>query len=379
MNTRHIRRHAILAGALMLSLAVPLVGGTPVRAAPRPSASQVDLDTASDAELIAAGYNVQRPDQTIALPDGGTETMFRQANGGVARFAVPPPSFNVLQATPAQLEEYGIAPAPTDPASRGQWAKAYSGRAVATPRLVSSPSHRNSSTQSTTSNIFSGYVDAANTIPTHYVQTVASYSEPFFSTTGGCPNQATSIWDGIGGVNQAGALVKNPTLIQAGTEWLEDGPRDRVWYEAYPLPAVDGPEVNPADTITVSVYYDTNGHFFDYAVDDAQKNQHWDGQVTNVVNVDVTNAEFVTERPQENGQTQALANFGPDVQWFQTTIAGVNPSGTGYSTTLGQDPFGTTTKITMVNTTSQKTLATTSDLTNNNGSSSFFNYFSACN
>jgi hypothetical protein len=114
------------------------------------------------------------------------------------------------------------------------------------------------------------------------------------------------VWVGIGGYGEE-------TLIQAGTEQEYTDGRSAyyAWYELLPAHLVRIPNlrIRPGDTITASIsLVNQNANTWSIEISDVTHGGHF--EKTLVYNSSRLTAEWIVERPNVNGTTSTLADFG---------------------------------------------------------------------
>ena len=373
------RKAARLTAVAALFMVLPAVGGPGASAATQaPAAANhiADLDHASDATLEAAGYRVLHPLQVVHFPDGGVDYVYDDA-GRRADFPVPPAGFNPDTASSATLKRYGIPPRPTAPAEAARWERVWHySEHYRTTRLIQAPFIKLGSTKSGTSLIYAGYYVTGASATTTFTEANGTYLEPIVQDSGACSTpQGWANWTGIGGL-QFPPFTNGAALIQNGTMWQDNGPRDRMFWTSTTIPNV-GPEVNQQDTIFSDTTYPAGTGTYSWYVHDDTTGLSWNSQEI-VPNVNVTNADFITERPTstDSGTAMNLASFGPYTEWFNNVEEHTNPAGGG---SVGTDPNAPATGETMINPTNNHILAQTGPPGANGSSTEWLVTYSNCN
>jgi hypothetical protein len=213
------------------------------------------------------------------------------------KYVVPPPDFNPLTASDAQLAEYQFPSRPSDPTALAQWERFMS---IATPvappaTLAESPNVRNAVGYSKN---WAGYYNKNNT----YNTAVAYYNEPQISSST-CTSPAESVWTGLGGVNNSNALG------QAGTAYNEPGlGNHQSWVEELPNGPIAQPIYGVVGTSMAIYVQDIGSGQMKYFIENSA------GQYVNPTyfdnNKDDSTVDFIVEAPFINGSIAPLANFG---------------------------------------------------------------------
>ena len=120
------------------------------------------------------------------------------------------------------------------------------------------------------------------------------------------PTRFQLCWVGIGG--QYGK-----TLIQVGTEqdWISGEPSYSTWYETLPDQSVtiDSMQVSPSDKIEASVtLVNSDSNLWSIAITDLSTTQSF--QINITYDPGRLSGEWIVERPDVNGVTSTLADFG---------------------------------------------------------------------
>lgn len=131
-----------------------------------------------------------------------------------------------------------------------------------------------------------------------------SWTVPSVSDVGA--DAFSAVWVGIGG--QYGH-----TLIQVGTEqdWISGEPSYSAWYETLPDQSVtiDSMQVSPSDKIEASVtLVNSDSNLWSVAITDLATTQSF--QINITYDPGRLSGEWIVERPDVNGVTSTLANFG---------------------------------------------------------------------
>ncbi len=257
--------------------------------------------------LKSCGYTIVEATKAVALPGGGTGQFYADGSEQL----VPPPDFNPLTATAAQLDEYGIPPQPTtDLVAAAKWqtemkkfnplpAQAY---------YVQSPYAQLGTVYDIN---HAGYVASSvlGSMPTH---AEGWYQEPtIYGSVCSSPEEAA--WAGLENGNSG-------YLAQDGTAWNVSGVGGhQAWY-AYG----QGNQLSPT---AVKGLYGSSGILFDASVRrvswpdvrlymyDYNTGHTWSKDLNFGLNP--TQGEVIIERPAiSGGGYTELANFG---SWFVDT------------------------------------------------------------
>ena len=116
----------------------------------------------------------------------------------------------------------------------------------------------------------------------------------------------SAVWVGVGG--QYGH-----TLIQVGTEqdWVSGGPVYSAWYETLPAQSItiDSMQVSPGDRIMACVtLVNSDSNLWSVAITDFTSSQGFQTNLT--YDPGRLSGEWIVERPDVNGVTSTLADFG---------------------------------------------------------------------
>jgi len=119
-------------------------------------------------------------------------------------------------------------------------------------------------------------------------------------------NTFAGVWVGIGGYGEE-------TLIQVGTEqeYIDGRSAYYAWYELLPdyLIRIPNFRIRPGDTIAASIsLVNENTSTWSIEMRDITQGGHFEKVV--VYNSSMLSAEWMVERPNVNGTTSTLANFG---------------------------------------------------------------------
>jgi hypothetical protein len=131
-----------------------------------------------------------------------------------------------------------------------------------------------------------------------------SWTVPSVSAVG--VDAFSAVWVGIGG--QYGN-----SLIQVGTEqnWISGGPVYSAWYETLPDQSItiDSMQVSAGDRIEASVtLLDSDSDLWSVAITDLSTSQSFQTNLT--YDPGRLSGEWIVERPDVNGVTSTLADFG---------------------------------------------------------------------
>lgn len=306
MKVRNISAWTGLAAALAM---MPIAGAPTAMAATNSTASNTSSQTL-------------QPSQVKALPGGGKEYIYN-IDGKQNVFPVPPQGFSPLNATDAQLQEYGFPARPTVPQKLKQWQEDMSHwKYTPVPKVeltsiynepnstAPAPSASTASAAGATKNTqysynWSGY-NASSTY-NEWVAVQGNFTQPTQGATA-CSGAKESAWAGIGGINSGG-------LIQAGTELNNNSPY--AWYEYL---GKNGGSVSEIKLSSITVHTGDNIHVYvDYQASTGKSTFYVADNTTGTsqsVTVqlgsnyyDGTTAEWIDERPTVNGSYAPLANY----------------------------------------------------------------------
>ena len=190
---------------------------------------------------------------------------------GVSVFGRPPPNFNPLTATDAQLDEYGFPPRPNQnlgPEARARWEQRVMSQTRIVPELAQTnvfhglikgikPGKTTTGRIEATSSNWSGYAitDPTNPFAKPGSQVEAQFVVP--KPASGCPEGSTETYSSANWVGIDGALSND--VFQAGTETDLDcrtGPSYYAWIEWFPNSEikVKNLTVAPGDLISISAF-----------------------------------------------------------------------------------------------------------------------------
>jgi hypothetical protein len=249
----------------------------------------------------------------------GSAVQYNLGNGVTVQQLIPPPGFQPLTASAAELDQYGFPPRPSGGTALAQWQQemtGWAGSGPSAPFLTASPAHTSAYSDSETDSNWAGYVaQATSPIFTH---AEAWYYEPS-SGASRCSSTSESTWAGLGGWAQGDEpLAQNGTAI--GVPGMS---AHQAWWEFWPYNAM------------VSIpFYGTPGYLFDASVrymgtsggqedeyrfwfhnNATGKTDAFDTYVSSVTQGAIYGqpsytAEAVIERPTVNNQLTNLTNFG---------------------------------------------------------------------
>jgi hypothetical protein len=312
---RHARIARILAVPVGVASALALVI-SPVGAA----TARLDCNSSFDpyaytqAAVSACGYRTFPLAAVNALPGGGSSYEYL-VNGAPVRFYVPPKGFNPSTATAAELNEYGFPSRPTEATTLSRWQTQMSAwKGAATPLPFLAESHM--SMDSVLNQSWSGY--AVTGTVGNYTHAEAWFIEPNYYSSR-CSTNAETTWAGIGGYY---GTPNGDVLAQDGT--IHGAPgfgNGQAWWEI--VPGLNAIPVNLSGTYPYT---------FDASVrwlGDAYRFYMYDYYSGITVAFDYSSssytgdsAEAIAERPEINGSSSNLSNFGTLV-FEQTEANGV--------------------------------------------------------
>jgi len=284
-----------LLGVALLSIPARVTGIGLAGAAGPSCDSSFDPYTVSDAVLQACGIQKFALQSVETLPDGGKAYVY-QIDGDVRTYKVPPPRFDALNATAAQLAEYDFPPRPTSGPELSSW-RSMMGRVHIVqppPALIMLPVEAlpNSSPSSTPSANWSGYEATGQTY--NYIN--GQWNELQALSTP-CNNNEVVTWVGMGGD------YGSQTLVQAGTGVNVSGlGQHQAWSEVLPkeqgLVPVLGLYAHAGYRFTVDIQRGVSPYNTFYLYDSYSGNgaSFEDNQIA----FDGSTAEFIVERPYNN-------------------------------------------------------------------------------
>jgi hypothetical protein len=293
------RTHVIALGAALLSTIAVTSGipGTqhPAAAATSICSTEYNPFAKSTATLRACGDAVYPLQRAGSLAGGGKSYTY-SVNGTTITYDVPPPGFNPLKASDAQLQEYNL---PTRAQFGSLWVKVIGGaRHFLTPPpfLVALPNVK----AALTNDHWSGFMATHH----NYTSAFADYREPR-TYASSCRSTSLVEWAGLGGWN-TGDLAQDGTAIStpgAGNHqsWIEVLPLE-PFIIPQPLYATRGYEFNATTTWHTNPerysFYMVNTHTGDAIDPVVRSHDH-----------DPSTAEVITERPLVNGVPAHLSNY----------------------------------------------------------------------
>lgn len=277
-----------------------------------------DLYLASLPQLTACGLSEIPLTGESAMPGGGTSYNYTMPDGEVYHTYQMPTGFDPETASASEDAAYGIPPKPpTSSPGYSTWLKMAEGEwasAGATPYLVASTAPL---TQPQTAGTLSpAYTSVSNPHWAGYTQAGSGWTlneavwhEPSMpATSSSCPDNAVSIWAGIG--NKSTALGQDGTWSGYGTPGAH-----YIFYENLPAGGVlPGPTAPAGSYVNASTAYNGGGlYYYDIEVGNTDhsytvSNASYDGSVV----------EDIVERP----YYQKLGGYSPLKNFDAITIAG---------------------------------------------------------
>jgi hypothetical protein len=272
----------------------------------------------------------------------------------------PPPAFNPISASDAELEALGYPPRPDPvdaPSAYGRWQKMVLVRRVGNPRLQQTTIYNGPARQlvasqslsngiiSTSSSNWSGYAvtGATGTFSPNQSFIFAEWIVPVAQQAFGVCNgfwDYSSQWDGFDGFGSSDVLQAG-TEVDAFCSGSTKATFYSSWIEWYPFSEtrVSVPAVQPGDLMSAEVWYTTSapyGHAYlvNYTLQQAQSYAFNPPSGTIFKG---NSAEWVEERPGISGGLADLTNYVADP--FNVTYA-YNRTSFFYP---GSSPAGTTT------------------------------------
>lgn len=294
-----------LALALLAPVALASSASAASPASPLSPASWPKLSCATAPSATAHGSQLIHPSATRKLPHGGTGYFFCQG-GKETEAASPPAGFRPLQATAAQLAEYGFPARPAGGTALKTWRRAVSDWSPSAAAPVLDVTNQRAATNSH----WSGWV-AHPSSGNHYVTAEATITQPaYHAPQSGCSPGYLVSWVGIGGWNSG-------NLIQDGTE-IEQGATYIPWYEwlgaAGTINITRMPDVtiHAGDQVFMYVTYEASNHLVDFYISDSDGTGHSYQTSLGTGDFDGSTAEWIDERPLIGSSFPNLAHYGSD-------------------------------------------------------------------
>ena len=215
----------------------------------------------SSTSPLAVARSSVTPLQPISvkpLPDGGRAYIY-SIDGTTATFPVPPPGFDPLHASDAQLAEYGFqARPPSDSVAYASWAETMSSyRSTPVPDIALGPTISRPHQPAAGSTPAGGFVNGSwggwianwGAGTTHYVATQMDFTEPSVSSTS-CSSSSEAAWTGLGGYNTA-KLVQDGVEVPTNATSLCSSKASGycAWYEYLNATSNHGPTIMSNVTI----------------------------------------------------------------------------------------------------------------------------------
>ena len=284
-------------GAALL-LAVAATSGVPETqhaAASSTCSTEYNPFTKSTAALRQCGDTIY-PLQHVGSLTGGGKSYTYPVSGTTITYDVPPPGFNPLKASDAQLQEYNL---PTRRQFGPLWARLMrSAHHFLTPPpfLVALPNVR----AALTNDHWSGYMATGH----NYTSAFADYTEPHIYPAS-CHSSSLVEWAGLGGWN-TGDLAQDGTAISA-----PGAGNHQSWIEVLPLEPHIMPQplyATRGDQFNATTTWHTNPERYSFYM----VNVHTGDAIDPVVRThyhDPSTAEVITERPLVNGNPTNLSNY----------------------------------------------------------------------
>lgn len=249
-----------------------------------------------------------------SLPDGGYAYNY-YIDGVKNSLLVPPDNFKPLNATDAQLKEYGFPTRPTDQTELANWKSvmgAYKESAGPGLVLMNDTADIDASTTSETSKNWAGYVSKVSS--NKYTKVEGEFKQPTYISGSSWALECS--WVGLGGHG-------TKSLVQAGTVMIS-GSTYKAWYEylssnsAYKISMTDFDDdditVSEDNYIYIYVYYDTSENIAYFSLDNTTTGKSVCMEVSfpSSICYDGTSAEWIDERPKNNSTNtyHSLADFG---------------------------------------------------------------------
>ena len=315
---RHSRRAfaftVVLSGAMALIGSFHYGGTNEAAAAAGPSCGSSFDPYSVDASTLSACGIQSYPLLSDTTMADGSHVYSYDVQGDTTTYTVPPAGFDMASASPAQLAEYGVPPAPpVGTSAYGVWEASLQKMHILTPPsfLVSIPVSADGNSAN-----WAGWEGMSSSSTTY--NTVETYFKPEQLGSSRCSSNSVVFWSGLGG---DGVL----SLAQDGTGQNTPGlGQDQTWTEVLPTQT----------SIVPQNLYGTYDHFIEFYVHHGgsqnnqfslfMQNQYTGDSVNPVVtdsHYDGTTAEVIVERPTVGGQFTNLSNFGT-VNFDQSSING---------------------------------------------------------
>jgi len=274
-------------------------------------------------QAIAAGVYTY---EATTNPDGSITQTYKFANGLVAESQQPPPGFSPLNATNAELTQYGLPARPVgrDPGSMATWTQAMSAWRAAAPMSLAiqqaSSKVPGDLAQDFESGVgdWGGYVDYSSTgDESAYTGAQSVFAAPNVGASCGGSNGGTTVigvWTGLGGYGSDGALIQSGA--EAG-ENLEGSQPQSVWQPFWELANAFSPQllkgtnqstaiaIQPGNTVwSKTTYSSSNGGTANFFIENETSgmsssfsltNNPLTGPISGYYYGD--HADFVTEEP----------------------------------------------------------------------------------
>ena len=219
----------------------------------------------------------------------------------------PPPGFNPLIASDAQLRRYGFPHRPKDPKALAQWKQAMQHARQYLPPKPMPVAKWFSTTGTAYSGSWAGYyVPNSGNSSGNVTETTSQWNVPAVSSIGGSQPPDAAFWTGTGGTSSSSSGI-----VQAGTDSVTSNPAHYTfWTEDYPQNSVqqNNPPVNPGDNAYVDVTYNSN-QTATYYLEDVTT-----GQYTSITysapNYDGSSADYINEWTPWGLAHYGTVNFG---------------------------------------------------------------------
>jgi len=314
-NSRKTASLMVGFGAAMALVATTGYGWThEAVAAAQPSCGSSFDPYSSDPSTLSACGIISYPLQSVATLADGSHVYTYTVEGDTTTYTVPPAGFDMASASPAQLAEYGVPPAPpTGTSAYSVWEASIQKMHILTPpsALVSVPVRADGD-----SNIWAGWEGMSNSSTTY--NTVETYFKPEQLGSSRCSTNSVVFWSGLGGDGVS-------SLAQDGTGQNTPGlGQDQTWTEVLPTQTSIVPQ-NLYGTYNQFIeFYAHHGGAHNDQFSFFMQNQYTGDSVNPVVtdsHYNGTTAEVIAERPTVNGVPTNLSNFGT-VNFDQSSLNG---------------------------------------------------------
>jgi len=310
--------------AIFVAGACWLSGSASATRAAASCASVADPYSLPVASLEACGMPVYPRTSVTSLPGGGTQYNYA-VNGTAVFFRAPPPGFEPLTATQAQLNEYGLPARPTDPSASARWSAMMQNLHFVPPPpyLVANPLAHFTDYNSH----WSGQAATSNS-PSAYSSVDATWTEPGTDSNSCSNSPMLGVWVGLGGgvvqdqssyISQDGTAVNVPGFGNHQS-WVED--------TVLGNPVAANVYAHPGYGFTAETIWQAGAMEYHWYLYDGYSGDYQDlYNATSYYNG--SSAEAIVERPSVDSPLEDLLQFSQ----VNFTPAANGNAFTGYSTT----------------------------------------------